>query len=278
MPAMTSTSGATGGAAILQATRTPSDADIDVTELEAPVITTTDGYRYELTGHDLLTLARSLHKEGVSDSPELLWTYAQRQALLRWGSLASLVVAHSQPINPLWFPDGPKCRPGGPYEHEQECVNAASRPANARRAWRDIDPYVRRTIIAWTRGEVPNTVPRVVDFAADSLVARKIAGANPEGFELFRNAANSFVTTTRSRAWPSDRYVRLEASGHTVSVEGWTTGTKVAFALGLAAVLGGALYLANRRGYTKKLAKKAKRTGRRAKLRLRAISYGAPII
>ena len=225
-------------------------------DLALPTIATSDGsFSYDVTPHDLLTLARSIRKEGKSDLAELAWTYAQRLVAMRttFDSLAELVTAHSQPINPKWFPDGEFCRPGGRYHGTSSCAHAAERPGNAAIPWTDIESSVRLGVARWAAGHTPNPVPKSVDFAEAGLVARKVAGANPSGFAYVQQdvpwVGNSFVSTPASRAWPPF-YVQLRVNGRVVSDDPrylWPMdliGPLVATAGALAA---GAIYLFGRR-------------------------------
>lgn len=191
-------------------------------DLALPTITTADGvFRYDVTPRDLLTLARSIRKEGPSDLDALAWTYAQRLVLMRsmFDSLADLITNHSQPINPKWFPDGEFCRPGGQYAGTRNCAHAAERPANASIPWDRIESRVRLGVAKWAAGLTLNPVPKSVDFAEAGFVARQMAGSNPREQAYVQQGVpwvhNSFVSTPTSRAWPAN-YVRLEVGGRVV--------------------------------------------------------------
>jgi len=194
-------------------------------DLKLPILATRDGFRYAFTPLDLLTLARSIRKEGPSDAAALAWTYAQRYPLVasNYHSISAMITAHSQPINPAWFPTGPHCKPGGDYYGTSSCVHAAERPVNAVMPWEGISAAVRTSVASFAAGLVENPVPRSVDFAAADLVARKMLGSNPSGFAYVQQGIpgvhNSFVSTTTSRAWPSDDYVTLQVDGRTVGLD-----------------------------------------------------------
>lgn len=198
----------------------------DFADLALPTITTADGsFSYTLTPHDLLTLARSARKEGKRDVAQVAWTYAQRYVRLHrtFDTFADMVKAHSQPINPKWFPDGEYCRPGGRYAGTSYCESAASRPGNASIAWSDIEPQVRQDVAAWAAGRTPNPVPRATDFRAQDAVAARILASSTADFRLVQMGVpgvhNIYFSEGYSRAWPSGDYVRLVVDGRTVGVD-----------------------------------------------------------
>lgn len=137
-------------------------------------------YAYQITPTDVLWLARSVHKEGGSYAATI-WTYLQRQAAnRRSSSLASLVLSHSQPVNPLWRRDGEKCRPGGPYAEQDNCAPRLldERDANAVRPWEAIPEEVRAAVVAAVTARLANPVPRATDFA-DQAVSQSFLRRNP---------------------------------------------------------------------------------------------------
>lgn len=144
-------------------------------------------YVYQITPDDVLWLARAVHKEGGSNAATV-WTYFQRQAAnRRSSSLASLVLAHSQPVNPAWRADGEKCRPGGPYHGTERCTPSqlASRAANAVRPWGEIPASVRDVVVAGVTGRLPNPVPGATDFA-DEEVSMGFLRRNPGARMIFK--------------------------------------------------------------------------------------------
>lgn len=211
--------------------------------LPLPMVVAADNsVRYQVTEHDVLTLARSIRKESRADAVELFWCYVQRLVMRhRAGnrvSLASLITSHSQPINPRWFPDGDFCRPGGQYHGKQPCAAAPSRPANASIPWDRIEADVRANVVRCMRAEVSNPVERATDFAAVDLVDRKVA-AGTYGFAMVRRGVqgrtNSFVSEAASRAWPAG-YVRVVYGGTTSGAGGMGLG-KVAAVVAVLVVL-----------------------------------------
>jgi hypothetical protein len=191
-----------------------------------PKFVTKDGsWNYQTTPEDMLTLARALNgEESASGTARLAWSYAQRLYQVRnaFSTLAGLVLAHSQVINPAWGANGTHCRPGGDYYGKADCNAAAARDANRTKPWTALKSGVQDALYAWASGQVPNPVPRGTDFAAPALVARKIAGENPEGFRVVHQGvpgvSNTVVSTTASRRWPADDFIRLEANGRVVGV------------------------------------------------------------
>lgn len=188
-------------------------------DLALPTIATSDGsFSYDVTPHDLLMLARSVRREGKSDLAEIAWTYAQRLVLARraFDSLAGLITAYSQPVNPKWFPDGQFCRPGAQYHGTASCRDAPNRPGYASIPWDSIESSVRLGVARWAAGLTPNPVPKSVHFAEASLVARQLAGSNPEQRAYVQQGVpwvrNSFVSTAASRAWPAN-FVQLHVDG-----------------------------------------------------------------
>ena len=124
-------------------------------------------YAYQITPDDVLWLARSVHKEGGNPAATV-WTYLQRQAAgRRSSSLASLVLAHSQPVNPKWRADGEFCRPGGEYAGSQYCTpqQLAARAENAVRPWGAIPSDIRDVVVSGVTARLSNPVPGATDFA-----------------------------------------------------------------------------------------------------------------
>lgn len=167
-------------------------------------ITTSDGsFEYTLTDEDMGWLARELAHEGGSDAATL-WCMAQRLYALRghFTSMTSMVRNFSEPINPKFLANGDFCRPGGRDADLPRCKPEIT----ARRAvWQSSPPPADKLafVKSWARGEVPNPVPRAIDFracdqAADDLVASGRA-------TLVLAAGNCYVARDGSEDWPDDQ-------------------------------------------------------------------------
>lgn len=212
------------------------------------IITSDGSFSYDLTDTDLITVARSIRVESPSDAEYICWCYAQRFVMMRKAgasltTLAGMVTAFSQPINPIWFPDGSKCRPGGDYYGKQPCANAASRPGNAVYPWTRIALPIRETVAAWSSARLPNPLPRGVNFRA-----RDSATVSSSLEYIPIDTRNRFFSDAASRAWPED-YVRIRYDGR---IAGQKQPSIVAYALTLvgaaAAGLAAAFGIRNRRG------------------------------
>ncbi len=184
-------------------------------------IVTRDGYSYQITPADVLWLARSVHKEGGSNAATI-WAYFQLQASARRSaSLASLVLAHSQPVNPEWRRDGIHCRPGGDYAGQDNCAPSLleQRDANAVRPWTQIPIAVREVVARAVTGNLPNPVPRAINFA-DERVSRGFLSrpANAGSGVVLKApasacpACNWYLYEARSANWPAN-FVQVELDG-----------------------------------------------------------------
>jgi hypothetical protein len=192
---------------------------------------------YRITGDDRLWAARAAHFEGGHDPADTLWTWTQRFALPArrriHGTLSGLIKAHSQPVNPIWRRDGSKCRPGGSHHNHDYCAERrlVNRDRAATMSFSETRPEVQQKVNAWANGQLPNPVPRSVDFAAPN-VTRSFLGRNP-GSRLLKEAGNWFVGTRTSLGWPD---------GHVTISPGTAAGSDLAKAIAIP-VVGGALVL-----------------------------------
>ena len=210
----------------------------DLSSEEYGQIVASDGWSYQLTANDILWLARSVEFEGGTNPAAVIWTYAQRLALpwIRSQYPTALVRAHSQPVNPKWARDGEFCRPGGRYAGKPECSEAKlTRRARAQSIpWSEIDARVRDLVTKFARAELPNPVPRSVDFA-DENVSTGFLGRNPTA-RVIAKAGNWFIGTAQSLLWPKE-HVRVRFRGVWSSEEGSGAGMLL---LLLAAIAAGA--------------------------------------
>ena len=194
---------------------------------------------YVITDEDKLWAARAAHWEGGDDAGDTLWTWTQRHALpnyrRRYPKLASLIQAHSQPVNPIWRRDGARCRPGGSHHGTDDCAERRlrNRDTAASMAFSQVRPEVQAKVNAWASGTLPNPAPRAVDFAAPK-VARSFLN-RVAGSELLKQAGNWFVGTRESLTWP-DNFVRMVPSGSAARI-----GARIGPAVVVGLVLVGAL-------------------------------------
>jgi len=206
-------------------------------------IVSSDGWSYQLTADDILWLARSVDFEGGTNPSGVIWTYAQRLALpsihRQYPTLALLVRAHSQPVNPKWARDGEFCRPDGRYADEPECAEAKLTRRDRAQSipWDEISPRIRDLVIRFSHAELSNPVPRSVDFA-DERVSTGFLARNPAARVVLK-AGDWFIGTAQSLLWPA-KHVRVQYQGLWSDEKGSGDGL-VWFAL-LAAGLAGAVY------------------------------------
>ncbi len=179
-------------------------------------IVTADGFRYSITDEDVLWAARAATCESSDPQSSLaeLWTWTYRFATPNYRrtfpTLAALIRAHSQPVNPKWERDGEACGPGGRYAGAPVCDEALL----ARRERCRTTPYaalpakIREITEAWARGKTRNPVPLAMDFASSSIgvqqgdveVARfrgQVFYSEPQSRRLGPN----FVTIEGTSAW-----------------------------------------------------------------------------
>jgi len=184
------------------------------TQTQLGQIRSRSGRVYQITPEDVLWLARSVKYEGGNHAATA-WTYAQRLMSFNSPSLARLVQAHSQPINPIWRRDGEKCRPGGPYYGNQtHCSEAQLRRRDeaATIPWGSLPASIRGTIVDWARAKVPNPVPRATDFA-NAPVSQGFLSRNPDAGVVLREG-NWYLYEGRSAGWPADQ-VTITYDGRT---------------------------------------------------------------
>jgi len=162
-----------------------------------------DGWSYQLTPEDVLWLARSVQHESGNHAATA-WTYAQLLAWRRGRSLMRTVMAHSQPVNPIWRRDGEKCQPGGPYHGRDECAERrlATRDRAATMPWSEIRPQIRQIVVDLATAKLPNPVPRAVNFANAPVTSRYLL-RHPSSAVVLREG-NWYITEGPTNSWPAD--------------------------------------------------------------------------
>lgn len=168
-------------------------------------ITTSSGYRYQITPTDLLWLARSVQYEGGNELATA-WTYAQRQAdRRRTGPLYELVLGHSQPVNPKWRRTGEFCRPGGSRAGTDACSEdrLARRDEAANLPWAGINDRVRTLLTNWAQGRTTNPVPRATDFADPAVSAAFLERPANAGSVVVLRDGNWYIAEARAARWPA---------------------------------------------------------------------------
>jgi len=212
-------------------------------------------WRYRLTKTDLLWAARmvegeTLRREGrADDARAVLWSMTAlfspqgqraKYGRRRFSDFSTQIRAYSQPINPRWLATGEFCRPGGRWHGTDGCSEARLRARERlqRTPWNELDPELRRVVIAWATGKTRNPVPKAIEFAAHS-VAMSFIGRNPGSVQLAR-IHNTFIATAASLGWTSLPTIEAHAEA---------TMTPIAAAAIAAAAVGGlAAWAWSRRG------------------------------
>jgi hypothetical protein len=192
---------------------------------------------YQITWDDLLWCARMLEGEsGLGTSSRqaaVLWCMASRflHVFSARTSFHEFLRKYSSPINPKFLRDGEFCAPGGRYANSPECSPRLldRRDRIQTKPWEQFPENFKQFLVDWSRGLVPNPVPRAVDFSVPGVGNRsRVGGAQARGFflvwdELGRsidsldrngNAFYGISATARRRAtesWP-DNYVKINYS------------------------------------------------------------------
>jgi len=151
-------------------------------------IVSKDGWSYQLTDEDVFWAIKMAIGEG-SHPDYILWSMAnylgwhndpRKRRRFKGSSYLTLILAYSQPINPIWRRNGRKCA-------GKENIKANCRPAVLERRetyrsmryedmennpkWREI----KNLTINWAKGKVPARLPSAVtDFAVASVTKSKL--------------------------------------------------------------------------------------------------------
>lgn len=169
-----------------------------------------NGRRYRITPNDVLWLARAARYEG-GNKAATLWTWAWRFITKGYqGSLASLVRAHSQPVNPLWDEaTDPAC-----IEHPDRCSSIAlARREEARNAsWESLGATAATTL-AWAQARVPNPAPRANNFADAQVSANFIR--NHPGTVVVLDESNWYLAEPDALGLDPD-FVMIEYEGRSI--------------------------------------------------------------
>lgn len=134
-------------------------------------------YSLPISAQDVLTLARAVDVEGYPREG-VAWCLIQRAAWLRSQgrqvSLGKLVEQYAQPINPAWFPTGPKHRAevarlervGDTAGAQGERARAERRPEKAGKSWEQLNAETRQVITDILSGQSKSPVTGAVHYWA----------------------------------------------------------------------------------------------------------------
>ena len=189
------------------------------------LITAADGWQYQLTASDLDWLSREIANEGGNDTATL-WTMAQRLYALRahFSSMTSMIRAFSQPINPRWLAGGDLC-----VAHPAQCTAAQQAKRASAQDPSTSYPVKLAFVQQWAAGQVPNNVPRAIDFRACDAAAQQLVDTGAVTIVL--SAGNCYMARDGSEQWPAN-FIRVAGAGEASG--GGGAGAIVAFLLTLA--------------------------------------------
>jgi len=172
-----------------------------------------DGWSYRPSQRDAIVLMAALYGEtrGGHSRQEwirMLWTWMNRFALKTnrpWSSLAELVMAHSQPVNPKWRAGGSFCGPGGKYHGDQRYCSSAQLAWRAKMAsiiesedWSKVPTDIAATVRSFVDGEIPE--PETVDgYALIDFGATKAAKRHGTQYE---DGGNWYLTILQAKSSP----------------------------------------------------------------------------
>jgi hypothetical protein len=134
------------------------------------------GGQKDITVKDAFAMALLIHAEtwgGATqeDAEAMIWSMAQRSYWSpTWNakSLADMIYAYSQPINPIWRRDGKMCKEGG-AKHDADACNdtrLAKRDEFIKLKWKDLNETARKAVISWLEGTLNNPVKGAVGWLA----------------------------------------------------------------------------------------------------------------
>ena len=132
-------------------------------------------HEYAATNDDALWLARAVAHEG-SPHDAVAWALVQRFALLypTYPTVAELVKAYAQPINPRWFPDGDlhakrlKQLASDPKKQADEIARARRREQYAQTPWDSIPAAARTAALEALEAHGDSPVPGAVHYRAST--------------------------------------------------------------------------------------------------------------
>lgn len=188
------------------------------------------GKTYTFTEEDVLWLARMVHGEtggrpSYEDADAMLWSLAQRKffakGFRKW-SMARLVQGYSQPVNPAWLRDGPKCKKfRGTFktlERGHRCAEHRfkKRGKYINLKWSQLNKVARFAVIGFVQGKSLNPVPGGVGwFAKRTWDKIEKKGNNKKSWEK------------RVFGWEIERNVFYKSAAKKFGTADWTGGEVV---------------------------------------------------
>lgn len=139
------------------------------------------GFTYQLTDDDLLWLGRAVLGEAgtrTRGGSAVAWAMAQYHALVlgsggsrpKHRTLASLLRAYCQPINPMWA----SADASGCQRNPDACTPQllARRASITNMSWESLPASVRQLVGSFAQGTLENPVPGATDWAASNWGSR----------------------------------------------------------------------------------------------------------
>lgn len=194
-----------------------------------------DGTSRRITPDDAVQMAKMIDGEtwgspSAADGRAMLWAIAQRSgiwAFPEW-TLADLIRAYSQPINPKWTRTGSACKKYYAADFTGEIPDSCSvkrvdrRERNIAMTWADTALVARREVLAFAAGSTPNPVPGMVGWFAPGMWRKREGnGANAkdhmlEGSTIEDNVYVKLGKNPDTTAWKAD-HVKVVGPGKSCS-------------------------------------------------------------
>ncbi len=190
-----------------------------------------DGTSRRLLPEDAVQLAKMIDGEtwgspSVADAHAMSWAIAARSGI--WGfpkwTLADLIRAYSQPINPKWTRTGSACKQYYAAGYTGDIPDSCSvkrvdrRERNIAMSWADTALIARREVLAFAAGTTVNPVPGMVGWFAPGMWRKREGnGANLrdhmiEGATIADNVYVKLSNNPDTTAW-TDSHVRVVGPG-----------------------------------------------------------------